>query len=132
LAVWLSALLLAITCVLSTQMGHASPFQSFTSQYNSNGIKNFSIQWILTFEIILWKFKSPLGLQLPKWEPTLKCVGSFPHTFLHSCEHEMWLSGFIFDSHLCKPNARVVTKVHYLLVIHNFDLIFSLLESRLW
>jgi hypothetical protein len=41
--------------------------------------------------------------QFPKWEPTWECVGSFPHILLHSHDHEMWFSGFIFDPHLCKP-----------------------------
>jgi hypothetical protein len=30
-----------------------------------------------------------LGLQLSKWELTWECAGSFPHTLLHSREHEM-------------------------------------------
>jgi len=25
----------------------------------------------------------------PKWKPTWECVGSFPHTLLHSREHEI-------------------------------------------
>jgi hypothetical protein len=41
-----------------------------------NDIKNFSTQWILTPVIALWKFRSPSGLQLPKWE----LIGS---SFLH-------------------------------------------------
>ncbi len=47
--------------------------------------------------------RSPSGLQLPKWELTRECEGSFPHTLLHSREHEMWLPGFPLGSHLCKP-----------------------------
>jgi hypothetical protein len=50
----------------------------------SNSIKNSSIQWVLNPAIILWKFKNPLGFQLPKWELTWECGGSFPHTFPHS------------------------------------------------
>jgi hypothetical protein len=96
-------LLLAITCVLSTQMGHTSPFYASTSQEISNFIRNFSIQWVLTLEITLWKFRSPLGLQLPKGEPTWECVSSFPHTFVHPQEHEMWFSSFTFRPHICKP-----------------------------
>jgi hypothetical protein len=57
----------------------------------------------LTLEIIIWKFKSSSGFQLPKWEPTWECVSSFPHTFLHSRKHEMWFLGFTLTSHLCKP-----------------------------
>jgi hypothetical protein len=29
--------------------------------------------------------------------------GSFPHTFLHSREHEIWVPSFTFGSHLHKP-----------------------------
>ncbi len=101
-------------------MGCAIPFQKLMFQELFNGIKKFSIQWILTLVIAFWKFKSPLGLQLPKWESTWECVGSFPHSFLHSQEHEMWLSSFIFSPHLCKlyfgckPKARVTTmEVYY-------------------
>jgi len=66
-------------------------------------IINSSIQWILTLAIFLWRFESPSGLQLPKWEFTWECGGSFPHTLPHSQEDEMWLSGFTFGLHLCKP-----------------------------
>jgi hypothetical protein len=65
--------------------------------------KEFLIQWILTLEIALWRFMSPTKLQVPKWEPTWECVGSFPHIFLHFREYEMWLPNFTFGSHLCKP-----------------------------
>ncbi len=37
-----------------------------------------------------------MGVHLGMW-------GSFPCTLLHSQEHEMWLRGFILDSHLHKP-----------------------------
>jgi hypothetical protein len=60
-------------------------------------------QWILSLAITLWKFESSLGLQLPKWEFIWECGGSFPHTFLHSQEHEMWSPGFTLGPHLCKP-----------------------------
>ncbi len=69
----------------------------------SNGIRKSSIQWVLTLTIVFWKFESPLGLQLPKWEPTWECVGSFPHTFLHSWKHEMWLPNFTLGLYLYKP-----------------------------
>jgi hypothetical protein len=57
----------------------------------------------LTPVIVFWRFESPLGLQLPKWEPTWECVSSFFHTFPHSQEHKMWLLGLIIGPHLCKP-----------------------------
>jgi hypothetical protein len=41
---------------------------------------NFTIQWVLTPEIVLWRFGIPSRLQLPKWELTWECGGSFPHT----------------------------------------------------
>jgi len=41
-------------------------------------------------DIYVLRFGSPLGLQLPKWELIWECGASFPHTFLHSWEHEMW------------------------------------------
>jgi len=78
------ALLLAITCVLITQMGHANPFQTFNFQELSNNIRIISIQWVLTLVIGLCRFESPLGVQLPKWELTWEGGGSFPHTLPHS------------------------------------------------
>jgi len=65
-------------------MGHVSPFQPFKFQDLFSDIKNSSIQWVLIPEIIFWRFKSPSRLQLPKWELTWECEGSFPHTLLHS------------------------------------------------
>jgi hypothetical protein len=53
----------------------------------------FSIQWVLTLVISLWRFESLLGLQLPKWKFIWECGGSFFHILLHSWEHEMWLLG---------------------------------------
>jgi hypothetical protein len=63
--------------------------------------------------IALWRFRNPLRLQLPKWEFTWECGGSFPHTLLHSQEHEMWLPGsllaYIFASPCLgrEPKAKV-------------------------
>jgi hypothetical protein len=37
------------------------------------------------------------------WGPTWECVGAFPHTFIHSHEHEMWFTGFTLGPHLSKP-----------------------------
>jgi len=48
----------------------------------SNGIRKSSIQWVLTSTIVFWRFKNPLGLQLPKWEPTWECVGFIPSHLL--------------------------------------------------
>ncbi len=82
------ALLQAITCVLITQMGHASSFQTFNFQELSNNIRNISIQWVLTSAIGLQRFRNPLRVQLPKWELTWEGGGSFLHTLPHSQEHE--------------------------------------------
>jgi hypothetical protein len=68
----------------------------------SNDIKNFLIEWVLTPTISLWKFESPLGFQLLKWELIWECGGSFLHNLLHSWEHEMWLP-ITLGLHLCKP-----------------------------
>jgi hypothetical protein len=103
-------------------MDRASPFKTSTFQELSNDISKFIIQWVLTPEISLWRFKSPLGLQLPKWEFTWECEGSFPHIFLHSREHEMRFLGLILARtlvSLClshEPKARIttVTLSHYL------------------
>ncbi len=39
----------------------------------------------------------------PKVGAHLGVCGSFPHTFIHSWKHEIWLLGFTFSSYLCKP-----------------------------
>ncbi len=70
---------------------------------------------VLILAITLWKFESPLGFQLPKWEFTWECEGSFPHTLLHCQKHEMWLPGLILAYTLAspclgrEPKVRVVT-----------------------
>jgi hypothetical protein len=46
---------------------------------------------------------SPSGLQFPKWKLVLECEGSFPHTLLHSREHEVWLSDFLLAYNLANP-----------------------------
>ncbi len=77
MAIWLPALLLTITWVLCTQMGHTRSFYISTFQDIFNNIRNFSIQWFLTPKITLWKFGNPLGFPLPKWELIWECGGSF-------------------------------------------------------
>ncbi len=39
----------------------------------------------------------------PKVRVPWECEGSFPHTLLHSREHEMWLPSFFLGPHFCKP-----------------------------
>jgi hypothetical protein len=57
--------LLTITCNVDVQIAHARPFWTFTLQDLSNGIKNTSMQGVLTPVIKLWVFGSPRGPQLP-------------------------------------------------------------------
>jgi hypothetical protein len=64
--------------------GRCEPILDTTFQYLSNDIKNSLSPWVLTLAIVLWRFRSPLGLQLPTWEFTWECEGSFLHTFWHS------------------------------------------------
>jgi hypothetical protein len=51
----------------------------------------------------------PCNRPLKIWEsigtPTFiwECEGSFPHTLLHSREHEMWPLGFLLGPQPCKP-----------------------------
>ncbi len=56
LSIWLLSLGLAITCALSVQMGHASPFYTYKFQEFFNDIRNCSIQWVLTRAIAFWRF----------------------------------------------------------------------------
>jgi len=83
----------------------------------SNDIMNSSIQWVLSPKITLYKFGSPSRLQLPKWELIWECVGLFPHTLLHSWEHEMWLwASFLARTFAspylgCEPNSKVATPI---------------------
>ncbi len=65
------------SCELILDIYVPRPFQWYNKLFNP---MNFA----------LWRFGSPSGLQLPKWELNWECGGSFPHTFLHSREHEMW------------------------------------------
>ncbi len=65
LPVWLSALLLTITYASDVQMAHVRPFWTSTLQDLSNGLKNASMQGVLTPTIALWVFGSPRGLPSP-------------------------------------------------------------------
>jgi hypothetical protein len=57
-----------------------------------------------------WTFGSPPGLQLPTWEFTLECEGSFPHTLLHSQGHENATLRLNLGSHPCKPFVLVANR----------------------
>jgi hypothetical protein len=66
LPICLLTFLLAITCVSSTQMGHASPFYTSMFQELSNDMNNYLIQWVLTpWNCILRIWKS-IGTPTPK------------------------------------------------------------------
>jgi len=74
--------------------------------------------------IALWIFKTPPGLHLPKWELPWECEGSFPHTFLHSREHAVWLPSFRLSPQPCKPfclgrEPKVKVATYFLLYIKN-------------
>ncbi len=86
----------------------------------------YSIQWVLTSIISFWRFGSPLGFQLPKWELTWECESSFV-TLSHiprsmRCDSRASLSTRTFASPCfgCKPKAKVVT--FYLSVYYCFNL----------
>jgi len=95
-------------CVKCPNGSYEPIFDIYVPRAFSNDIMNSLIWWVLTPAIVFWKFKSPSELQLPKWELTWECEGSFPHILLHSWEHERWLPNFIFGLHLRKPLALVV------------------------
>jgi hypothetical protein len=81
------------------------------------------IQWVLTPVNALWRFGSPLGLQLPRWEFTWECEGSFLHTLLHSQKHEMWLPCFPLGPQPCKPLfwSRAQVKVQHIKFKYSFQ-----------
>jgi hypothetical protein len=114
LTFWFPILLLAITCVLSTQMGHAIWFYTFTFQDLSNDIRNFFIQWVLTLAITFWKFKNPWRLQLLKWDIIWECgVHSLTLSYtLRNMKCDSWTSLLVrtFESPYFghEPKARVV------------------------
>jgi hypothetical protein len=122
LSIWLPAFLLAITYVLSVQMGHANPFYTSTFQYLSNDINKSSIHWVLTPTSILWKFGSPSKLQTPKVEAPLGVWG-----FILS--HFPSLPGFLLARNLTspclghEPKAKVATLPTSLLNPCNFMII---------
>jgi hypothetical protein len=101
---WLPALPLSIICVFKYSNGTCKPILDILISKSFNDIKNFWIEWVLTLEITFWKFGNPSKFQLTCG----LCVGSFPHTLLHSWEHEMSFLGLTLSPHLCKllPSLR--------------------------
>jgi hypothetical protein len=83
-------------------------------QYFFNDIKNFLRRWVLTPAIVLWRFKSPLGFQLPTWSSLGSVKVHFLTLFgiLGSMWCDFWV--FLLARNLAtpyfgrKPRARVV------------------------
>jgi hypothetical protein len=72
-------------------------------------IKNFSRHWVFTLAITFRTFGSLSGLELPTWEFTWECEGSFPHTLLHSQGMRMRLPNLILAHTLASPFALVAS-----------------------
>jgi hypothetical protein len=72
------------------------------------GPLGWGLGWVTSRSIIQTNMRKPNNKLVSAWlEPTWECVGSFPHTLLHSREHEMWLLSFSLGPHLCDPFALV-------------------------
>ncbi len=104
--------------------GWYKPILDLTFQNISHDIRNSTIQWVLTYEIVLWTFRSSSRVQLPKWELTSECGSSFPHTLPHShtpgsmkCDSQASLLARTFASPCLsrEPKVRVATIVTSLL-----------------
>jgi hypothetical protein len=55
------------------------------------------------------KIWESIGTRTPEWELIWECEGSFPHIFLHSQEHEMWLPGFTLSPQTLQALALVAS-----------------------
>jgi hypothetical protein len=79
--------------------GSCEPILDIMSQEIFNDIRKFSIQWVLTPEVILWKVEtltSKMGV----------CLGVHGFILLHSLAFsrvQMWLPGCILNPHLSVP-----------------------------
>jgi hypothetical protein len=88
------------------------------------------MQSVLTSAIALWKFRSPLGLQLPKWELTWECESSSSHSLTLLLAHT--LASLCLG---CKPKARVATielNVFHNLVQFNQIMKFQVLKAHIY
>ncbi len=85
--------------------------------------------------IAFWRFESPLGLQLPKWELIWEYGVSFRRTFLHSWKHEMWLLGSLLARTFAspcvghEPKARVMTTKHFMHIVKYLPYLISIFSS---
>jgi hypothetical protein len=90
----------------------------------SNDINKFSIWWVFTPTIALWKFESPLGFQLPKWEFTwsVRVHSLTLFCILGSTRCDSWASfltrKLASPCFGCKPKAKVAIFSH--LQSHHF------------
>jgi hypothetical protein len=81
-------------------------FQGYKEHFNSMGFDPYN------HSLKIWE---SIKLQLPRWELTWQCGGSFSHTLPHSQEHEIfyWASllarTFASLCLVCEPKARVAT-----------------------
>jgi hypothetical protein len=101
IALWLLTLLLAITYVYSN--GSCKPILNICVPRDFQWYKELFNP--MSFDLCnrLLKIQKSIKTTFSKVKVHLGVSGSFPHTLLHSREHEMWLLGFTFDPHLCKP-----------------------------
>jgi hypothetical protein len=82
-------------------------------------IKNSFMQGVLAFVIILWMFKSPLRLQLAKWELTWECDSSFSHSLT------LLLARIFANLCLgCEPKAKVVTLMKNVMIEKHYNYFF--------
>jgi len=118
-------------------------FRHLRSKRFFNDISNSLIQWILTPAIMLWRFKSPLALQLPKWVFTWEC-GVHSFTLSHTpgrMKCDSWASflACTFTSPCLghKPKAKVATLIfHVIMTWHaiwqQIVTIFMAIHDILW
>jgi hypothetical protein len=94
----------AIICVSGVQMGHVSPFQTSKFQEISNGIRNVSIQWVLTPAITLLNIRESIGTLTLKMWVHLGVWGFIPsHSFALLGAWDVTLALFLLGPQHCKP-----------------------------
>ncbi len=81
--------------------GSCEPILNIYTSIFSNDIKNSSMQGVLISIIILWRFESPLGLQLPQWEFIWECESSSSHSLTFSPKARVATFRFIFFDQVC-------------------------------
>ncbi len=136
-------LLLPITCILITQMGHENSFYTFTFQYISSDIRDFSIQWVLTLAIALWD----LGVH---WDSNSQNGSSLGSVEFHSltlshtsgsmeCDSHASFLAFTFVSPCLgrEPKVKVATNSQNgssleSVRVHSLTLSYTFLHSRAW